>query len=317
MKEFWKKHKVAILITGGIFLLLYLYYAYEQSQAASTSAATTANNDALASQLAGLAATQTPLIAGGGGGISASVPSASNLPDYTDTASTTTQSPSTAASGLPNNSVGTAIIASMAPTVPTPASTGNAPNPYSTGGGAASASSINANLQALGQQAEGNAYGQYALPGGTLIPGVPVVTPGSLGGSVLVAGLAPGQAGYSAALQGQIALEQAQGEDATSLMQQLAQYGGEQYPTGTTETNTTPAGSGGAGSGLSSSYTPPVQPLNPNPQPVSVTPEPVVLKPIGPAASNPVAATAPIGVLALTTPKTTGVIPVRPLTYVS
>lgn len=243
MKEFWSKHKKAILISGGLFILLYVFYKYEQSQA------TAASPQDAASQLA---AQTSPLISGGGGVVT--TPStynpATNLPDFTSTAPTATQQPGTSQSGLPQNAPQNQPTQSQSPGVPTPSTTGNVPNPYSTGGSNNPYSVVDPNAYSTGQAQLAASHCQYPLAGGVLIPGVPVCQPnGSVPGDPRVGGLLPGQAGYADAVQASITQLQSQpGGDTqgvADLEALLAQYGttgtggvseGSSVPAGTSST---------------------------------------------------------------------------------
>jgi hypothetical protein len=261
VKEFWAKHKKAIIITGGLFILLYLFYKYEQSQTASAS---TSPADA-ASQLAAQAG---PYISGGGG--VATTPStyypASNLPDYTNQPPTTTQSPGTSQSGLPNNAPQTKHVINTSPQIPTPSSTGNAPNPYSTGGAPSRGMNpndvTNATYYQEGQATLAASHCQYMLPGVTPIPGLQACTTAiATTNDPHVLGFLPGQAGYA----GAVAYEESQAtnpSDQAYFQGLLNQYGNAPGPSGPTKpVSVTPAP---ASTPATPPTSQPVETINPN-----------------------------------------------------
>ena len=209
MKEFWHKHKVAILISGGLLLLLYLFYEYEQNAAANAvnTAATTTDP---------LSVGGTPLVYGSGT-TGTSIASGDNTPTTTGsvlgnyTGSTTGQQiPNTSSSGLPTSSPGNAPTNAASPTVPIPSGSSTTvatAQPFT----ATPVTQAQANqITSIAKAAVANSSCNYALNGVNTDTGVPLCGPngyqfsGTGGLSTIdpdVNGLYPGQPGYAQAVQ--------------------------------------------------------------------------------------------------------------------
>lgn len=249
MKEFFKKHKIAIFASGGILLLLWLFYEYEQAQAANaaTDATTT---DPL--QVGG-----TPLVYGtatdGSGGSSSPSTGESTLGDFTGDG-TTQQIPNTSGSGVPTSSPNNASTNAASPTVApaTPATqTAAIASPYTT----TPVTQDQANkITAVAAAAVAGAPCSYAL-NGVNSTGVPTCGPNGYQFSGVnglasidpdVNGVLPGQSGYASAVQAQLATTEQMNPGDTQDIQNyealLSAYGGITV-SGETEGSSVPAGS--------------------------------------------------------------------------
>lgn len=257
MGEFWKKHKIAILITGGIFLFLYLFYKYEQQQASANS---TSAQD-LASQLA---ATSLPLVYGGGAsspisGDGSSIP----LQNFVNPPGVTTQAPGTSASGVPSNAPGNAGY--TGPVIPTPATTPPSASGYLTNPAAQTTAAAQETAMVKAQIIAGTC--QYQIGSGGSNPGLPICGPSGQFSAPYVSGLLPGQAGYTSALESEIyAAQQASPNAVAGLEALLAQYGG--FDATISEHPSTPAGGNQTAAPVTAPPATPVQPARP---PVTAT----------------------------------------------
>lgn len=248
MKEFFKKHKIAIFASGGILLLLWLFYEYEQAQAANTATDAT-TTDPL--QVGG-----TPLVYGtatdGSGGSSSPSTGGSTLGDFTGDG-TTQQIPNTSGSGVPTSSPNNASTNAASPIVaPATPSTQTAAiaSPYTT----TAVTQDQANkITAVAAAAVAGAPCSYAL-NGINSTGVPTCGPNGYQFSGVnglasidpdVNGVLPGQSGYASAVQAQLATTEQMNPGDTQDIQNyealLSAYGGITV-SGETEGSSVPAG---------------------------------------------------------------------------
>jgi hypothetical protein len=254
VKEFFKKHKLAVLGTGGVLLVLWLYYRYEQDQA-NNAANSAENADDLASALT---AASLPSIYGGGSSIP-TLTSSGTLDNYTGTCYDDNGNPiACPTSTTPASTTTTASNGST----PTPTPSGTTPTSTGTTGGTASPGTVAPNpvptslaglsgnaLASAAATLQSQSYCQFPINGMMIDPNLPNCADTPQNVPPQVAGLEPGQAGYTSALQGEIASATAQGEtgEAASLQAVLAAYGGLDATPGETEnvpagsTSTTPA----------------------------------------------------------------------------
>jgi hypothetical protein len=234
MKEFFKKHKIAIIATGGILLLLYLFYRYEQDQAANASAAATTTDPYTVGG--------TPLVygtdSGSGGGGSTPSGTGAVLGDYTQS-TTAQQIPNTSGSGLPTTSPGNQGTNAASPTVTLPSGPGltaATAQPYNTEPVTASQA---AQITNLAKAAVAASPCQYPLNGILTDNGIPACGPqgyqysGTGGLSTInpdVNGLYPGQAGYAQAVENNLAVIRGDSpgdtQDISNYEALLAAYGG-------------------------------------------------------------------------------------------
>lgn len=250
MKEFFKKHKIAIFATGGVFLLLYLFYKYEQNSAANSAADSTS---------APLSVGGTPLVYGSGGGLSATgtnssdtAQTASGLNDYlTQPAGTSSVVPNPSGSGVPSSSVsGTGAFTNDTVTTPSQAAITAATASPNNPGTVSPAEA--AQVTQLAQAAVASSPCAYAL-NGINNSGVPTCGPngyqysGTGGLSTIdpdVNGVLPGQAGYAAAVQAQLNITQqmnpGDSQDIANYQALLNAYGG--LSSGESEGSSVPAG---------------------------------------------------------------------------
>ena len=253
MKEFFKKHWIAILSTGGIFMLLYIFYEYEQANAAN-------NANIAATTTAPVDVGGTPLTYGQSAtGVSNSdtAQTAAGLNDYLNTPTgTSSVVPNTSGSGLATSSV-TSTTANGNTTINTPspaAITAAGAAPYNT----ETVTPAQAQqITQLAQSAVASSPCAYAL-NGVNNTGVPTCGPngyqfsGTGGLSTIdpdVNGVYPGQPGYAAAVQQQISITKGDDpgdtQDIANYTALLNAYGGitTAPATGESEGSQVPAGS--------------------------------------------------------------------------